>query len=104
MATSDASVPEPDESVLRIRRRVDGVLQEQVMDEKRIASAVVSRLKLMSGLDISEKRLPQDGRFSVRLGTRNIDVRISTNIGSPHPWQHRYRMLRELMPAAKSRS
>jgi len=69
---------EPDESVLRIRQRVDGVLQEQVMDEKRIASALVVRLKLMAGLDISERRLPQDGRCSVRVGKRNVDVRVST--------------------------
>ena len=69
---------EPDENVLRIRQRVDGVLQEQVMNEKRIASAVVLRLKLMSGLNISEKRLPQDGRFRIIIKSRPIDVRIST--------------------------
>lgn len=69
---------EPDEKVLRIRQRVDGVLQEQVMNEKRIASAVVLRLKLMSGLNISEKRLPQDGRFNINIKGRSIDVRIST--------------------------
>lgn len=69
---------EPDESVLRIRQRIDGVLHEQVMKEKRISAALVSRLKLMSGLDISEKRLPQDGRFNIRVKDRNIDVRVST--------------------------
>ncbi|MEJ2686990.1 MAG: GspE/PulE family protein [Gammaproteobacteria bacterium] len=69
---------EPDEEVLRIRRRIDGVLHEQVMDDKRIASAVVSRLKLMAGCDISERRLPQDGRFSLRVQDRNIDVRLAT--------------------------
>lgn len=69
---------EPDERVLRIRQRVDGVLQEQVMNEKRIAAAVVLRLKLMSGLNISEKRLPQDGRFNINIKGRSIDVRIST--------------------------
>jgi len=69
---------EPDENVLRIRQRVDGVLQEQVMNEKRIASAVVLRLKLMSGLNISEKRLPQDGRFRIQVKNRPIDIRIST--------------------------
>ena len=69
---------EPDKSVLRIRQRVDGVLQEHVMNEKRIASAVVLRLKLMSGLNISEKRLPQDGRFHINIKNRPIDVRIST--------------------------
>ena len=69
---------EPDESVLRIRQRVDGILQEQVMKERRIAPALVLRLKLLSGLDISEKRLPQDGRFSLKVKNRNIDVRLST--------------------------
>jgi MSHA biogenesis protein MshE len=69
---------EPDEAVLRIRRRIDGVLQEQVMDEKAIAPALVSRLKLMAGLDISERRLPQDGRFNLKLKHKAIDVRFST--------------------------
>ena len=69
---------EPDEKVLRIRNRIDGVLLEQVMNEKRIASALVVRLKLMSGLDISEKRLPQDVRFNLKVKHHNIDVRIST--------------------------
>lgn len=69
---------EPDESVLRVRLRIDGELQEQVMKEKRIASALVSRLKIMSGLDISEKRLPQDGRFNIRVLGKSIDVRLST--------------------------
>ncbi len=69
---------EPDEKVLRIRQRVDGVLQEHIMDEVRIAPALVLRLKLMAGLDISEKRMPQDGRFSVKIKEHNIDVRLST--------------------------
>jgi len=69
---------EPDEAVLRIRQRIDGVLVEQVMNEKRIAGALVVRLKLMSNLDIAEKRLPQDGRFNLRVSGRNIDVRLST--------------------------
>ena len=69
---------EPDENVLRIRQRIDGVLVEQIMNEKRIAGALVVRLKLMSNLDISEKRLPQDGRFNLRLSNHNIDVRLST--------------------------
>lgn len=69
---------EPDESVLRIRQRVDGLLHEQVMKEKRIGGALVSRLKLMSGLDISERRLPQDGRFNIRVRGRSIDIRLST--------------------------
>lgn len=69
---------EPDDTVLRIRQRVDGVLQEQVMNEKRIAPALVLRLKLMSGLNISEKRLPQDGRFNIKVKQRIVDVRLST--------------------------
>lgn len=69
---------EPDDTVVRIRQRVDGVLQEHVMKEKRITAALVLRLKLMSGLDISEKRIPQDGRFSVRVKGHDIDVRLST--------------------------
>jgi MSHA biogenesis protein MshE len=69
---------EPDEHVLRIRRRIDGVLHETTMDDTRIASAVVSRLKLMAEADISEKRLPQDGRFSLHVLDKNIDVRLAT--------------------------
>jgi MSHA biogenesis protein MshE len=69
---------EPDEHVLRIRQRVDGVLQEQVMNEKRIVGALVLRLKLMCGLNISEKRMPQDGRFNVKIKKHVIDVRLST--------------------------
>lgn len=69
---------EPAESVLRVRQRVDGNLQEQVIDGRRIASALVTRLKLMSGMDIAEKRLPQDGRFSVKISGKSVDVRVST--------------------------
>jgi MSHA biogenesis protein MshE len=69
---------EPDESVLRIRQRVDGVLIEHVLEEVNIASALVIRLKLIAGLNISEKRLPQDGRFNVRVQGRTLDVRMST--------------------------
>jgi MSHA biogenesis protein MshE len=77
IGSSDIHI-EPDETVLRIRQRVDGILQEHIVNETRIAPALVLRLKLMAGLDISEKRLPQDGRFSLRINDRNIDVRIST--------------------------
>lgn len=69
---------EPEERQLRIRMRVDGVLQENIIPEANIASALVLRLKLMSGLDISEKRLPQDGRTQVTIKNHVIDVRIST--------------------------
>ncbi len=69
---------EPDQEVIRIRQRVDGVLQEQVMQETQIGPALVVRLKLMCGLNISEKRLPQDGRFNMSVNKRDIDVRLST--------------------------
>lgn len=69
---------EPDEKQLRIRMRIDGVLQENIIKEANIASALVLRLKLMSGLDISEKRLPQDGRAQVVIKSHKIDVRVST--------------------------
>lgn len=69
---------EPDASALRIRQRVDGVLQETLLPERGIANALVSRLKLMANLDISEKRLPQDGRFNIDVKGHNIDIRIST--------------------------
>ncbi len=69
---------EPDAEVLRIRNRVDGVLVEQVMDNKSIVSALVLRLKLMAKLNISERRLPQDGRLSMTIRGRTIDVRVST--------------------------
>lgn len=77
VGASDVHI-EPEEGILRIRQRVDGVLQEQVIQERRIAAALVTRLKLLSGLDISERRLPQDGRFNIRVKERSIDVRLST--------------------------
>jgi len=69
---------EPGEDKLRVRLRVDGVLQEQIIEGRRVAGALVTRLKLMCGLDISEKRLPQDGRFSVRVRDTALDVRLAT--------------------------
>ncbi|RUO75944.1 GspE/PulE family protein [Idiomarina seosinensis] len=69
---------EPDENMLRIRQRIDGVLQENILDETNIANALVLRLKLMSGMDISERRLPQDGRFNIKVKNHSIDVRVST--------------------------
>ena len=69
---------EPGEDKLRIRLRVDGVLQEQIIEGRRVAGALVTRLKLMCGLDIAEKRLPQDGRFSVRVRDAGVDIRLAT--------------------------
>lgn len=69
---------EPQERSLQIRFRIDGVLHRQSESDPRISGAVAQRLKLMAGLDIAEKRLPLDGRFSVRTRDREIDVRMST--------------------------
>ena len=69
---------EPQEKSLVIRFRIDGVLHIQTEADSKIASALVLRLKLMSDLDISEKRLPQDGRFNIKLRGQAVDVRIST--------------------------
>lgn len=77
VGASDVHI-EPMEGGLQIRVRVDGVLQVQTQADKRIGAALAQRLKLMAGLDISEKRLPQDGRFSVRVKDMTVDVRLST--------------------------
>jgi MSHA biogenesis protein MshE len=69
---------EPQESSLHIRFRIDGVMHFQTEADIKIAPALALRLKIMADLDISEKRLPQDGRFDVKIGQQQIDVRIST--------------------------
>jgi type IV pilus assembly protein PilB len=69
---------EPAEGELRIRFRVDGVLKEAAHVPKRMIGAVISRLKIMSELDIAEKRVPQDGRVSVAVEERRIDLRVTT--------------------------
>jgi MSHA biogenesis protein MshE len=69
---------EPQEGRVMIRFRIDGALHLQTEADSKIAPALVLRLKLMSGLDISEKRLPQDGRFHVRVREQRVDVRIAT--------------------------
>ncbi len=69
---------EPQEGRLQIRFRIDGVLHLQTEADIKIAPALALRLKLMSGLDISEKRLPQDGRFAIKVKQNQVDVRIST--------------------------
>jgi type IV pilus assembly protein PilB len=69
---------EPGESEMRIRFRVDGVLQETARVPKRMVAGVISRVKIMSELDIAEKRIPQDGRVTVRVDDRRIDLRVTT--------------------------
>jgi len=77
MRASDIHI-EPQEKSLLIRFRIDGVLHVQTEADAKISTALVLRLKLMSGLDISEKRLPQDGRFNIKLRNTAIDIRISS--------------------------
>ncbi len=69
---------EPYEQHSAVRFRVDGTLREVVRPNRALHAALISRLKIMADLDIAEKRLPQDGRISLRIGTRAIDVRVST--------------------------
>ena len=69
---------EPFENRLVVRFRVDGVLREVLQSKRAVAPLVVSRIKVMSKLDIAEKRLPQDGRISLRVAGRAVDVRVST--------------------------
>jgi general secretion pathway protein E len=69
---------EPFENRLVVRFRVDGVLRELLQSKRAVAPLVVSRVKVMSKLDIAEKRLPQDGRISLRIAGRAVDVRVST--------------------------
>ncbi|MGE5190365.1 MAG: ATPase, T2SS/T4P/T4SS family [Gemmatimonadota bacterium] len=69
---------EPTKSSLQIRDRVDGVLRKSLDLPKWVQGAVISRIKIMAKMDISEKRLPQDGRISVRVGGKVLDLRVST--------------------------
>jgi type IV pilus assembly protein PilB len=69
---------EPDADVLRVRHRVDGILQEVTTAPKGLQGGVLSRVKIMADLDISERRVPQDGRIQMKVGERDIDLRVST--------------------------
>ena len=77
LGASDIHI-EPFESTLRVRLRVDGVMREAASLPSRIAPLLVSRVKVMARLDIAEKRIPQDGRISVAMGAKALDVRVST--------------------------
>jgi len=68
---------EPEEEVLKTRFRVDGILHEVSSPPKHLQSAIISRIKIMAVLDIAERRVPQDGRFSIKIEGREIDVRVS---------------------------
>ena len=69
---------EPFEDVFRIRNRIDGVLYEMLPVPKSLAGALVARIKVMAHLDIAERRLPQDGKIPVKIGDREIDLRVSS--------------------------
>ncbi|MBV12562.1 MAG: type II secretion system protein GspE [Flavobacteriaceae bacterium] len=69
---------EPYEENLSIRFRVDGILKEKIKPNSRIAPLLNARIKIMSNLDIAERRIPQDGRMSLKLGERWVDIRVST--------------------------
>jgi len=69
---------EPQENSMVVRMRIDGVLREMVAPAKKMRAAVVARIKILSQMDIAERRLPQDGRFKIKASGRSIDVRVST--------------------------
>ncbi|MFP4475298.1 MAG: type II secretion system ATPase GspE [Desulfatibacillaceae bacterium] len=69
---------EPYQYQLKVRYRVDGILYDLIAPPKRIQSAIISRIKVMASMNIAEKRLPQDGRIEIRIGDKNVDIRVST--------------------------
>jgi len=69
---------EPTQYRLNIRYRVDGILYDMLSPPKHIQSALISRIKVMAEMNIAEKRLPQDGRIEIKIGDKNIDIRVST--------------------------
>jgi type IV pilus assembly protein PilB len=69
---------EPQEKSMTIRMRIDGVLRDMVPPARKMQAAVIARIKILSEMDIAERRLPQDGRFRIKATNRNIDVRVST--------------------------
>jgi len=73
---------EPQERTLKIRYRIDGVLRDVQTPPKAIQNAIISRIKVMAGLNIAERRLPQDGRFIAKLHSKEIDFRVSILPGS----------------------
>ena len=77
MRASDIHV-EPFEKSLRLRYRIDGVLQEMAPPPKKFQNAIISRIKILSNLDIAEKRLPQDGRFKAKIQNKSVDFRVSS--------------------------
>ena len=77
LRTSDIHI-HPYETKIQIRYRIDGILYDTLSLNRNVLPLIISRIKVMAGMDIAERRLPQDGRTSVRLGQREIDLRVST--------------------------
>jgi type IV pilus assembly protein PilB len=69
---------EPEESMIRVRVRIDGELHQELLIPKILQAGVESRIKIMAGLDVTERRLPQDGRISFSIGRKSLDLRVST--------------------------
>ena len=89
---------EPAESDLRIRFRVDGVLHEVMRSPRSIQAGVISRLKIMADINIAERRLPQDGRMSLTVGGRTIDLRVAT-----HPTVHGEKVVLRILDTSQAR-
>jgi type IV pilus assembly protein PilB len=77
MGASDIHI-EPYEKAMRVRYRIDGVLHEVMEPPVKLKNAIISRLKIMSELDIAERRIPQDGRIKLKIGDKKVDLRVST--------------------------
>ncbi|MBM4104071.1 MAG: type II secretion system protein GspE [Planctomycetes bacterium] len=77
MRASDIHI-HPYETKIQVRYRVDGILYDSLSLNRNVLSLIISRIKVMAGMDIAERRMPQDGRCSVRIGQREIDLRVST--------------------------
>src|SRR5437867_8413389 len=69
---------EPEEGMMRVRRRVDGVLFQDVLIPKTMQSAVITRMKILADLDLTETRVPQDGRATILVGGRQVNLRVSS--------------------------
>jgi type IV pilus assembly protein PilB len=89
---------EPAESDLRIRFRVDGVLHEVMRSPRSIQAGVISRLKIMADINIAERRLPQDGRMSLTVGGRTVDLRVAT-----HPTVHGEKVVLRILDTSQAR-
>lgn len=87
---------EPQENRTRIRYRIDGILQEKLVLPRSVHDAVISRIKILSGMKIDEKRLPQDGRFNYVMGEEEVDLRISSL-----PTVHGEKIVMRLLPKTR---